>query len=118
MTQEKKDNVVGIGHNTNNNSDFSQDQYKKLIQYQHKVISKVKDLIYDAKWNYEEAFTKRIRGRIHERKLDVHEIHEKRIDAKRSIEHSYSQLKHTVEKLEATAKADGVDLGIEESDEV
>jgi uncharacterized protein (DUF342 family) len=115
MSQDKKrDNVIDIGHNSN----FSEEKYNQLVQYHHKVMNKVKNLIYDAKWNYDEAFTKRKHGRIHERKLDVHEIHEKRIDAKRSIEHSYSQLKHTVEKLEATAKADGVDLGIEESDEV
>tara|TARA_R100001369_G_scaffold24155_1_gene44460 strand:+ start:206 stop:553 length:348 start_codon:yes stop_codon:yes gene_type:complete len=114
MQDKKRDNVVGIGHNRN----FSEDKYNQLVQYHHKIMSKVKSLLYDAKWNYDEAFTKRFHANITNRKLDVHEVHEKRLMGKQSIEQSYSQLKYSLEKLEATAKAEGVDLGIDEvSDE-
>ena len=47
----------------------------------------------------------------------MHEVHEKRLMGKQSIEQSYSQLKYSLEKLEATAKAEGVDLGIDEVSE-
>jgi len=110
--ENKKDNVIGIGHNQN---DYSKEQYAKLMNATHTILCYAKSMVSEIEHRFDEAFTKHINGNSWDRKLKDFEIHEKRISAKNLSNKCYKELREHVEALEERAKAKGIE--IEESND-
>jgi len=107
MNEDKKNNVVGIGHN---NSQYSKEQYAKLVNSLHKAWHHAKGIMHDVEWKFDEAFTKHEHGNAHSRKLKDFEIHEKRHEARVLVGKFWNHAKEHIEAIEKKAKTDDIEL--------
>ena len=89
MSNEKRDNVVGIGHNQKN--EFSKEQYEKLLNFTHWITCYAQSTISDIEHYFDEAFTKYEGGQSWQRKLKDFEVHEKRLEAKKLAKKYWSK---------------------------
>jgi len=113
-TNNKKDNVVGIGHNKN---DYSREQYAKLLKglrhanlYAQQEMNRVRRL-------FDEAFTKRQNSNPNLDKLKDFEVHERRHDANEIARKFKEYSEDRVEAIDRKAEADDLDIGNEESND-
>ena len=80
MSQDKEKKVVGIGHNSGNT--VSKEAYEKLTTTHLAILHKVKDVLYDVRILFDEAFTgERYCHSYSNKKVPTHEKHEKRMEA-------------------------------------
>ena len=107
MTQEKKDNVVGIGHNTN---EYSKEQYAKVVNSLHRVLNFSRQELSRVERFLDQAFTKYPLSNSKQTKLKEFEVHESR-QTGRDIARKYRLVtdKHIAD-IEAKAKVDGIEL--------
>jgi len=110
-TNNKKDNVVGIGHNKN---DYSREQYAKLLKglrhanrYAQQEMCRVRRL-------FDEAFTKRQNSNPYNDKLKDFEIHERRHDANEIARKFNKYADERVEAIDKKAAVDDLDIGNDE----
>ena len=106
--EKKKDNVVGIGHNQENN--FSKEQYQKLMRGTHAALCFAKAMVSDIEHKFDEAFTKHENARSWNRRLKDFEVHEKRIKAKDMSDKAWKYLDDQVKALEEKAKVKGIEI--------
>jgi len=107
MTQEKKDNVVGIGHNTN---EYSKEQYAKVVNSLHRVLNFSRQELSRVERFLDQAFTKYPLSNSKQTKLKEFEVHESR-QTGRDIARKYRSFTDKyIADIEANAKADGVKL--------
>jgi len=114
MSEDKKDNVVGIGHN---NSQYSKEQYAKLMNTTHRVLCYAKGMLSEIEHKFDEAFTKHKNSNTWERKLKDFEIHEKRLRAKNMSNKCYANLNEHVRAIEEKAKARDIKIDSPENEE-
>ena len=112
--ENKKDNVIGIGHNRNN---YSKEQYAKLLKglrhanlYAQQEMNRVRRL-------FDEAFTKRQNSNPNLDKLKDFEVHERRHDANEIARKFNNYSEDRVEAIDRKAEADDLDIGNEESND-
>jgi hypothetical protein len=103
----KKDNVIGIGHNQNN---YSKEQYAKLLKAMHKALLFTKYTAAEITHLFDEAFTKHENGRAYGVKLKDFEVHERRSHAKRLSANCQDDLKARLDIVENTAKNNNIQL--------
>jgi hypothetical protein len=107
MTQEKKDNVFGIGHNTN---EYSKEQYAKVVNSLHRVLKFSRQELNKVERFLDQAFTKYPFSNSNQPKLKEFEVHESR-QTGRDTARKYRLVtdKHIAD-IETKAKADGIEL--------
>jgi len=122
MNDKKRDNVVGIGHNTN---EYSKEQYAKVVNSLHRMLRFSRQELSRVERFLDQAFTKYPLSNSKQTKLKEFEVHESR-QTGRDIARKYRLVtdKHIAD-IEAKAKVDGIELELlikekelEESDEV
>ena len=109
MQNKKKDNVVGIGHNSN---EYSKEQYAKVMNSLHRMLRYSQQEINRVEKFLDQAFTKYPFSNSNEQKLKEFEVHESRqtgIDTARKYR---SVTDKHIADIEAKAKADGIDLDL------
>ena len=114
MSNEKRDNVVGIGHNQKN--EFSKEQYEKLLNFTHWITCYAQSTISDIEHYFDEAFTKYEGGQSWQRKLKDFEVHEKRLEAKKLAKKGYAELSEQVTAIEDRAVRYGIELDVLKKD--
>ena len=106
-TEDKKNNVVGIGHNTNQ---YSKEQYAKLVNSLHRAHKFAQQEMYKVRRLFDEAFTKYPNSNSHEPKLKEFEIHEKRHDADKIARKFRIHTFEHIDFVEKKAKAESIKL--------
>ena len=110
MSQDKKkDNVVGIGHNSNSN-EYGKEQYAKVVNSLHRMLKYSRQELNRVERFLDQAFTKYPFSNSNEQKLKEFEVHESRqtgIDTARK--YRLVTDKHIAD-IETKAKADGIEL--------
>ena len=106
-TEDKKNNVVGIGHN---NSQYSKEQYAKLVNSLHRAHLFAQEQMATVRLLFDEAFTKYPFSNPHETKLKDFQVHEKRRAADTMARKFYGYTDNKIEAIEKKAKADGIKL--------
>ena len=109
MQDNKKNNVVGIGHNSNQ---YSKEQYAKLVNSLYRAFKYSQQEINRVEKFLDQAFTKYPFSNSNEQKLKEFEVHESRqtgIDTARKYR---SVTDKHIADIEAKAKADGIDLDL------
>jgi len=109
MTQDtkKKDNVVGIGHNSN---EYSKKQYAKVVNSLHHILLYARQ---EAEWIkrlLDGAFTGYRQSPIGPIKLKKFEVLDYRTDAIAREKKLNEYLSRRIEKVEASAKAEDIEL--------
>ncbi len=113
MSQDKKNNVVGIGHN----NQYGKEQYARLVNTMHKVLNYARGMTSEVEHKFDEAFTKHENGRSWSRKLKDFEIHERRLKAKNLSNRCYTEINKHIEALEEKAKANNIELELNKEEE-
>ena len=134
MEDKKRDNVVGIGLNSN---EYNKEQYAKVVNSLHRMLRFSRQELSRVERFLDQAFTKYPLSNSKQTKLKEFEVHESR-QTGRDIARKYRLVtdKHIARKyrlvtdkhiadIEAKAKVDGIELELlikekelEESDEV
>ncbi len=123
MSQDnKKDNVVGIGHNSNSN-EYGKEQYAKLVNSLHRMLKYSRQELNRVERFLDQAFTKYPFSNPNQPKLKEHKIHESRAEGMRTARKYRASADERIEEIEARAKALGIELELnakesEASDEV
>ena len=107
MQDNKKNNVVGIGHNSNQ---YSKEQYAKLVNSLYRAFKYSQQEINRVERFLDQAFTKYPFSNPNQPKLKEFEVHEAR---QRGIDAANDYNKYAGEhiaNIEAKAKADGIKL--------
>ena len=107
MEDKKRDNVVGIGHNTN---EYSKEQYAKVVNSLHRVLNFSRQELSRVERFLDQAFTKYPLSNSKQTKLKEFEVHESR-QTGRDTARKYRLVtdKHIAD-IETKAKADGIEL--------
>ena len=105
--EDKKNNVVGIGHN---NSQYSKEQYAKLVNSLHRAHLFAQQEMSRVRKLFDEAFTKHPHSNPHEPKLKEFQIHEKRHCADEIARKFFDHCEEDIEAIETKAKADSIKL--------
>ena len=125
MEDKKRDNVVGIGLNSN---EYNKEQYAKVVNSLHRMLRFSRQELSSVERFLDQAFTKYPLSNSKQTKLKEFEVHESR-QMGRDIARKYRLVtdKHIAD-IEAKAKVDGIELELlikekkekelEESDEV
>mgnify|MGYP003665903306 FL=1 len=117
MQDNKKNNVVGIGHNSNQ---YSKEQYAKLVNQLHRMLKYSQQEINRVERFLDQAFTKYPFSNPYQPKLKEFEVHEARAEGKDTASRYRKNADAHIKDLEAKAKADGIELELnklEDSDE-
>ena len=112
MSEDKKNNVVGIGHN---NSEYSKEQYAKLVNSLHHAHKFAAQEMRRVKRFFDEAFTKYPNSNPHSVKLKDFEIHECRNAAIERARKYSEYAEGYIDAIEKKAKADGIKLKLDSS---
>ena len=107
MSEDKKNNVVGIGHNTNQ---YSKEQFAKLLNHVHKAHRFAQQEMRRVRHLFNEALTKHTNSNPYQRKLKDFEVHERRNDAENIAGKFSTYAEKYVRAIENKAKADGIEL--------
>ena len=112
--QDKK--IVGIGHNSGNT--VSKEAYEKLATTHLAILHKVKDVLYDVRILFDEAFTGERYGGHYgsNKKVPTHEKHEKRIEANKLASKSQNEIDLLQAEMIAKARAMSLESVIEKFD--
>jgi|TARA_R110000824_G_scaffold379976_1_gene572170 hypothetical protein len=113
MQDKKKDNVVGIGHNNN----VSKEQYAKIVNKLHRMLKYSQQEINRVERFLDQAFTKYPFSNPYQPKLKEFEVHEARAEGKDTASRYDKYAKEHIENLEAKAKAEGIELELNKSEE-
>ena len=114
MQDNKKNNVVGIGHNSNQ---YSKEQYAKLLNGLHRMLNYSQQEINRVERFLDEAFTKYPHSNPNNPKLKEFEVHESRAEGRNTASRYNKYADEHIEKLEAKAKADGIELELNKSED-
>ena len=114
--EDKKNNVIGIGHNTNQ---YSKEQYTKLVNSLHHAHKFAAQEMRRVRHLFNEALTKHTNSNPYQRKLKDFEVHERRNDAENIAGKFSTYSERYVKAIENKAKADGIELkgGTKEDEE-
>ena len=110
--EDKKNNVVGIGHN---NSQYSKEQYANLVNSLHHAHKFAQQEIGRVKSFFDAAFTKYHNSNPHSVKLKDFEIHEYRNEAIERARKYSAYAEQRIDVIEKKAKADGIKLELDDS---
>ena len=105
--EDKKNNVIGIGHN---NSQFSKEQYARLVNSLHHAHKFAAQEMRRVRHLFNEALTKHTNSNPYQRKLKDFEVHERRNDAENIAGKFSTYAEKYVRAIENKAKADGIEL--------
>jgi len=119
MSQDKKkdSNVIGIGHNQSQNT-FSQEQYAKIVNSLHRMLKYSRQEISNVERYLDQAFTKYPFSNPNQPKLKDFEVHEARQEGRDAARKYRAYTDIHIENIEAKAKAQGVELDLNKSEEV
>jgi len=107
MQHKKKNNVVGIGHNSNN---YSHEQYAKVVNSLHRMLKYSQQELNRVERFLDQAFTKYPFSNPNQTKLKEFEVHESRADGMRTARKYRKTTNEHIEEIEARAKAEGIEL--------
>lgn len=113
MSKDKKNNVVGIGHNQNN--DYSKEQYAKLVNSLHRMLKYSQQEIKNVGIFLDQAFTKYPLSNPNKQKLKEFQIHESRQRGKDIVSAYCKKAEKDIATVEANAKDDGIELELGEA---
>jgi|ETN01SMinimDraft_4_1059930.scaffolds.fasta_scaffold121349_1 hypothetical protein len=106
-SKNTKSNVVGIGHNSN---EYSKVQYAKVVNSLHHILLYARQEADNINCMLDGAFTGFRNSNPDGQKLKLFETHQLRNEAKARDEKLYEYLSKRIEKVEASAKAEGIEL--------
>ena len=116
MQDKKKDNVVGIGHNSNSN-EYGKEQYAKLVNSLHRMLKYSRQELNRVERFLDQAFTKYPFSNPYQPKLKEFEVHEARAEGKDTASRYKKITDADIQYLEAKAKAEGIELELNKSEE-
>ena len=107
MQHKKKNNVVGIGHNSNN---YSHEQYAKVVNSLHRMLKYSQQELNRVERFLDQAFTKYPFSNPNQPKLKEFEVHESRAEGMRTARKYRASTDKHIADVEAKAKALGIEL--------
>ena len=117
MSQDKKkDNVVGIGHNSNSN-EYGKEQYAKVVNSLHRMLKYSRQELNRVERFLDQAFTKYPFSNPNQPKLKEFEVHESRAEGMRTARKYRASTEKQIAEVEAKAKALGIELTLKKESE-